>query len=138
MAKVRKQRTKLASPGEVISTTVGLLTPQEGREIKSTVIKYQNLKRGSKLYDQVREYLDALTAFHMARYHLQQSGYALQALLDEPLVKQGEITQSKHWTFSVRNKVYATIEKDGVKTTRIASADIHCVDTPAKDFTTKL
>jgi hypothetical protein len=52
MAKVRRIRTRPASPSEVTSTTVGLLTPQEGQEMKSTVIKYQNLRQGSKLYDQ--------------------------------------------------------------------------------------
>jgi len=139
MAKVRRIRTRPASPSEVISTTVNLLTPQEGQEIKSTIIKYQNLKRGSKLYDQVRDYLDNLVTYHTARYRLQQSGFALQMLLDETLVKTGEISKSKHWTFKLINKITITTrDKDGSNHETRINADIYCVDTPDKDFTTKL
>jgi hypothetical protein len=149
MAKVRKQRTKLASPSEVISATVGLLTPQEGQQIKSTIIKYNNIKPNSKLYDLRREYLDQLASFLTARSKLQQAGYALQKALDGPLTTwrkdrttgadvPPELTKSNHWIFKLVNKTTATIKKDGVDTIRIVSADIYCVDTPDKDFTKKL
>jgi hypothetical protein len=117
-------------------TTAGLLAPQEGQQIRSTVIKYQNLKRGSKLYDQVKEHLERLQAFHEARYKLQQSGFALQKLLDTPLVNAGEISRSNYWKFKLVNKRYAKNEATGES--RFVAANIYCWDTPDEDFTTKL
>jgi hypothetical protein len=145
-----KKRTKLASPSEVLLTTAKLLTPQEGQEIKSTVIKYQNIKTNSKLYDLRKEYLGELTAFLNARYKLQQAGYALQIALDGPLTKwrsdkiTGEpiapkLSRSKHWKFKLTNKVViATTDTKGVRNSKITSADLYCWDTPDEDFTNKL
>jgi hypothetical protein len=133
MAKIRKQRAKVASPSEVISTTVGLLTPQQGQEIKSTIIKYQNLKQGGRVYDHVKECLECLEAFHQARYNLQQANYALQMLLDKALVERGELSKRHHWKFKLVNKKY-----DPNNTGHIVAADLYCWDTPDEDFTTKL
>jgi hypothetical protein len=136
MAKIRKQRAKVASPSEVISTTVGLLTPQQGQEIKSTVIKYQNLKQGSRLYDHVKQCLESLDAFHMARYKLQQANYRLQRILDQALISRSELSKSNHWKFKLTNKKFAT--KDGTTEQRLVAADLYCWDTPDEDFTKKL
>jgi hypothetical protein len=136
MAKIRKQRTKAATPGEVISATMGLLTPQEGQEIRSTRIKYQNLKQGSRLYDQIKDCLACLDAYHMARYKLQRANYRLQMLLDRALVDRSELSQNHHWKFKFENKQYAT--QDGTTQKKLVAADLYCWDTPNEDFRAKL
>jgi hypothetical protein len=152
----KRRRLTVASPNEAISTTLGLLTPKEGPEIKSTFIKYQNVKVNSKLYDLRKAYLDSLSEFLTARYKLQQAGYFLQMSLDEPLTRwrsdkvTGEpispaLSRSKHWKFQLKNKTTVTVQRKdkdgkeiGEKEIRIVTADMYCFDTPDEDFTLKL